>query len=612
MRQHSIPALVEIPSSANLAGIVSQRATDDPRQVALRRHDGSGWRDVTTAQFRDDVTALAKGLIAAGIGTGDRVALMSRTRYEWTVLDFAIWTSGAACVPVYETSSAEQVEWIMSDSGAKAIFVESAAHEEIVSGLRDRLTAVEHVWRIEDADGPAEGKAPGLAALRSEGTSVSDGTATERATAAGADDPATIIYTSGTTGRPKGCELTHRNLLSEVRNASAAAPEIFSARGGSTLLFLPLAHVLARVIEVGCLDDGIVLGHSPDVANLLPDLGSFRPTFLLAVPRVFEKVYNGAEQKADADGRGAIFQRAAQTAIAFSRAQDERARGGRGPGVGLRATHAVFDKLVYTKLRAAVGGRVEYAVSGGSALGERLGHFFRGVGITILEGYGLTETTAAATVNRPSSNKVGTVGQVVPGNAIRIGDDGEILVKGPTVFARYWQNDEATAATTTEDGWLQSGDLGELDDEGFLKITGRKKEIIVTAGGKNVAPAPLEDRIRAHPLVSQAMVIGDGRRYVTALITIDPEALPAWKEKHGKPATATVADLRDSNDMIADIQAAVDDANASVSRAESIRKFRIVDGDFTQENGQLTPSLKVRRNVVAKDRAADIEALYAN
>ena len=615
MRQHSIPALVEISGSDNLARIVPRRAADDPRQVALRRKDGgqdSGtWRDVTIGEFRDDVTALAKGLIAAGIGTGDRVALMSRTRYEWTALDFAIWTAGAVCVPVYETSSAEQVEWIMSNSGAKAIFVESAAHEEIVSGLRDRLTTVEHVWRIEDAQGPAEGKAPGLETLRTEGGSVGDETVTERAGAAGADDLATIIYTSGTTGRPKGCELTHRNLLAEVRNASAAAPEIFSASGGSTLLFLPLAHVLARVIEVGCIDDGIVLGHSPDVTNLLPDLGSFRPTFLLAVPRVFEKVYNGAEQKADADGKGAIFQRAAQTAIAYSQALDDRARGGRGPGFGLRTTHAVFDRLVYGKLRAAVGGRVQFAVSGGSALGERLGHFFRGVGITILEGYGLTETTAAATVNRPSSNKVGTVGQVVPGNAIKVADDGEVLVKGPTVFVSYWGNAEATAATLTDDGWLQTGDIGEVDDEGFLRITGRKKEIIVTAGGKNVAPAPLEDRIRAHPLVSQVMVIGDGRRYVSALVTIDEEAFPAWKEKHGKPASATVADLRDNNDLIAEIQAAVDDANASVSRAESIRKFRIVEGDFTQENGQLTPSLKVRRNVVARDRAADIEALYA-
>jgi long-chain acyl-CoA synthetase len=616
VRQHSIPALVEISGSDNLARIVPRRAADDPRQVALRRKDGGQdsrtWRDVTIGEFRDDVTALAKGLIAAGIGTGDRVALMSRTRYEWTALDFAIWTAGAVCVPVYETSSAEQVEWIMSNSGAKAIFVESAAHEEIVSGLRDRLTAVEHVWRIEDAQGPAEGKAPGLETLRTEGASVGDETVTERRAAAGADDLATVIYTSGTTGRPKGCELTHRNLLAEVRNASAAAPEIFSASGGSTLLFLPLAHVLARVIEVGCIDDGIVLGHSPDVTNLLPDLGSFRPTFLLAVPRVFEKVYNGAEQKADADGKGAIFQRAAQTAIAYSQALDDRARGGRGPGFGLRATHAVFDRLVYAKLRAAVGGRVQFAVSGGSALGERLGHFFRGVGITILEGYGLTETTAAATVNRPSSNKVGTVGQVVPGNAIKVADDGEVLVKGPTVFVSYWGSAEATAATMTDDGWLQTGDIGEVDDEGFLRITGRKKEIIVTAGGKNVAPAPLEDRIRAHSLVSQVMVIGDGRRYVTALVTIDEEAFPAWKEKHGKPASATVADLRDNNDLIAEIQTAVDDANASVSRAESIRKFRIVEGDFTQENGQLTPSLKVRRNIVARDRADDIEALYAS
>ena len=603
MRQHSIPALVEIPGSANLAGIVPARATDNPRQVALRRQDGDGWRDVTIGEFHDEVTALAKGLIAAGVGVGDRVALMSRTRYEWTALDFAIWAAGAVVVPVYETSSAGQVEWIMSNSGAKAIFVESAANEDIVAGLRDRLTDVEHVWRIEGED---EGKAPGLDTLRAEGASVGDDVAAERATAAGADDLATIIYTSGTTGRPKGCELTHRNLLSEVRNASAAAPEIFGTANGSTLLFLPLAHVLARVIEIGCIDDGVVLGHSPDVNNLLPDLGSFRPTFLLAVPRVFEKVYNGAEQKADADGKGSIFKRAAETAIAYSRAQEA---GGRA-SLGLRAQHAVFDRLVYGKLRAAVGGQVRYAVSGGSALGERLGHFFRGVGITILEGYGLTETTAAATVNRPNSNKVGTVGQVVPGDAIRIADDGEVLIKGPTVFTSYWQNDEATAATVTEDGWFQTGDVGELDDEGFLRITGRKKELIVTAGGKNVAPAPLEDRIRAHPLVSQTMVIGDGRPFIAALVTIDPEAFPAWKQKNGKPADATIADLRDNNDLIADIQAAVDDANSTVSRAESIRKFRIVDGDFTQENGELTPSLKVRRNVVAKDRAADIEALY--
>jgi long-chain acyl-CoA synthetase len=618
VRQHSIPALVQIPDSANLAEVVSRRAADRPQQVALRRSTSGGtWQDVTAREFRDEVTALAKGLIAAGIAAGDRVGLMSRTRYEWTVLDYAIWTAGAVCVPVYETSSAEQVEWIMSDSGAKAIFVESTAHEAIVAGLRDRLTALEHVWRIEgaaasgQATGDAGDKAPGLDVLTADGASVADDVASKRASAAGAGDLATIIYTSGTTGRPKGCELTHRNLLAEVRNTSAAAPEIFSVADSSTLLFLPLAHVLARVIEVGCIEGGIILGHTPDVNNLLPDLGSFRPTFLLAVPRVFEKVYNGAEQKAESEGKGAIFRRAARTAIAYSRALDSRARGDGGPGAGLRIAHAVFDRLVYTKLRAAVGGQVQYAVSGGSALGERLGHFFRGVGITILEGYGLTETAAAATVNRPSNNKIGTVGPPVPGDAVKIAQDGEVLIKGPTVLSSYWGNSAGTAEALTDDGWMRTGDLGELDDEGYLRITGRKKEIIVTAGGKNVAPAPLEDRIRAHFLVSQAMVVGDGRPYVAALVTIDEDAFPAWKEKHRKAADAAAAGLRDDPDLVAEIQAAVDDANTTVSRAESIRRFRIVDGDFTQENGQLTPSLKMRRNVVARDRAADIEALYA-
>jgi len=621
VRQHTIPALVQIPDSASLAEVVARRAAADPQQVALRRASGAGsWQDVTIGEFRDEVTALAKGLIAAGIGAGDRVGLMSRTRYEWTVIDYAIWTAGAVCVPVYETSSAEQVEWIMSDSGAKAIFVETAAHERIVSGLRDRLSALEHVWRIEagpaataagGATDQAGDKAPGLDTLAADGAPVGDDVVRERVSATSAGDLATIIYTSGTTGRPKGCELTHRNMLAEVRNGSAASPEIFSVTGGSTLLFLPLAHVLARVIQVGCIEDGIIIGHTPDVADLLPDLASFRPTFLLAVPRVFEKVYNGAEQKAEADGKGAIFRRAARTAIAYSQALDDRTRGGRGPGAGLRIAHGVFDRLVYVKLREAVGGQVRYAISGGSALGERLGHFFRGVGITILEGYGLTETTAAATVNRPASNKIGTVGLPIPGDALRIAEDGEVLIKGPTVFASYWGNGAASAEALTDDGWMRTGDLGELDDEGYLRITGRKKEIIVTAGGKNVAPGPLEDRIRAHALVSQAMVVGDGRPYVAALVTLDEEAFPPWKEKRGKPAGATVAELRDDPDLVAEIQTAVDDANSTVSRAESIRRFSIVDDDFSQENGQLTPSLKVRRNVVHKDRSADIEALYA-
>ncbi|HYZ52025.1 MAG TPA: AMP-dependent synthetase/ligase [Streptosporangiaceae bacterium] len=621
MRQYSIPALVEIPESANLADVVFRRAADKPQQVALRRKDGSGpggdgateaWRDVTAGEFAGEVTALAKGLIAAGIGVGDRVALMSRTRYEWTLIDYAIWTAGAVSVPIYETSSAEQVEWIASNSGARAIFVETAAHEAIVAGLRNRLTGLEHVWRIETAGRPGTGdKAPGLAALAAGGGSVSGEVVRERASARGAADLATIIYTSGTTGRPKGCELTHRNLLAEVRNVTAAAPEIFRVANSSILLFLPLAHVFARLIQVACIEDDIILGHTPDVTKLLPDLGSFRPTFLLAVPRVFEKVYNGAAQKAESEGKGAIFRRAAQTAIAYSKALDDKARGGHGPGIGLRVTHGLFDRLVYGKLRAAVGGRVQYAVSGGSALGDRLGHFFRGVGITTLEGYGLTETTAAATMNLPSKNKIGTVGLPVPGDALKIAEDGEILIKGPTVFANYWRNGEATSEAMTDDGWLRTGDVGELDDEGYLRITGRKKEIIVTAGGKNVAPAPLEDIIRAHPLISQAMVVGDGKPYVAALVTIDEEAFPTWKDKHGKPASATVADLRDDPDLVAEIQVAVDDANQTVSRAESVRRFRVLTTDFTQESGHITPSMKVRRNMVAKDFAADLEALYA-
>jgi long-chain acyl-CoA synthetase len=428
----------------------------------------------------------------------------------------------------------------------------------------------------------------------------------KRRTSPGAADLATIIYTSGTTGKPKGCELTHANLLSDVRNAVAGSlSDIFELSGGSTLLFIPLAHVFSRIIQIGCLESGTVLGHTSTSADLLADLGAFKPTFILAVPRVFEKVYNGAEQKATAEGKGRIFRAAAGTAIAYSRSLDSG-----GAGAVLRLKHALFDRLVYTKLRAAVGGQVRFAVSGGAALGERLGHFFRGVGITILEGYGMTETTAAATVNRPDRNKIGTVGMPLPGVAVKIADDGEILIKGPNVFTGYWHNDRATAEMM-DGAWIRTGDLGSLDHEGFLRVTGRKKEIIVTAGGKNVAPAVLEDRIRAHPLVSQAMVVGDARPYVACLITLDEEAVEHWKKQHGKRESATIADLASDPDLNAEIQDAVHEANKAVSRAESVRRFRVLRTDFTEEAGQLTPSMKVRRNVVAEDFAADIEALYA-
>jgi long-chain acyl-CoA synthetase len=614
MQEYSIPAVVEIAPSASLADVVFERADREPGAVIMRRQaDGGGppWREVTAAQFRGEVTALAKGLIAAGIGAGDRVALLSRTRYEWTLADYAILAAGAVTVPIYETSSAEQVEWILSDSGARALIAETAAHTEGIAEVLGRLPAVERIWLIEGgASGGADAAQP-LDGLAADGATVSDDALAERRSGRTAADLATIIYTSGTTGRPKGCQLTHANMLSDVRNAIGALPEIFTLPGRSALLFLPLAHSFARIIQVGCLESGTVLGHTPDAANLVADLGSFQPTFILAVPRVFEKVYSGAELQATASPlKARIFAEAAQTAIEWSKSLGVEGRAVPGrQGLGLRARHTVYDRLVYSKLRAATGGRVQYAVSGGAPLGERLGHFFRGAGITVLEGYGLTETSPVVSANLPSNNKIGTVGPPVPGVTIRIADDGEILVSGPNVFLGYWHNETATAEMIDSDGWLYTGDLGELDD-GHLRVTGRKKDIIVTAGGKNVAPAVLEDRLRAHPLVSQCMVVGDGRPYVACLVTLDEEALEPWKGRHPQLASASLAELADNPELIAEIQTAVDDANKAVSRAESIRRFRILPVDFTEQDGYLTPSLKVRRGVVAKDFAADIDALY--
>jgi long-chain acyl-CoA synthetase len=594
--------LAEIPSAASLADVVARRAAEQPSAVALRRKTaspgGQAWEDVTTSQFRDEVYALAAGLMAAGIEPGDRVALMSRTRYEWTLLDYALMTAGAVVVPIYETSSAEQAEWILSDSAARAVFVETEGFEQMITDARERLSALEHVWRIE----------PAVKELTSASGDVTAEKVAERARGRKASDLATLIYTSGTTGNPKGCQLTHENLLADARNAFMGPLAAFhSAPGASSLLFLPLAHSFARIIQVGTLEAGVILGHCPDMNDLLPDLASFQPTFVLAVPRVFEKVFNGAEQKATAEGKGTIFARAAKAAIDYSEALDRPGR----PAMGLRIQHAVFDRLVYGKLRAALGGKARYCISGGAALSPRLGHFFRGAGMTVLEGYGLTETSPAAAVNHPDRQKIGTVGLPLPGVTVKIADDGEILIKGKIVFSGYWNNQQATADTFTDDGWYRTGDLGELDDEGFLTITGRKKEIIVTAGGKNVAPAPLEDRLRGHALISQCMVVGEGRPYIGALITVDPEAIGSWKERHGKPADATIADLRTDPALLAEIQAAVDDANKAVSRAESIRRFRILDRDFTQEDGHLSAKLSLKRHVVAKDFAADIEALYS-
>jgi long-chain acyl-CoA synthetase len=595
MREFGVPALTAISASDRLTDTVVRRAGAEPDVVVLRRRNGAGvWQDVTAAEFGAEVAALAGGLVAAGIGPGDRVALMSRTRYEWTLIDYACWAAGAVTVPVYETSSAEQVQWILSDSSACAVFAETGAHAEIIGSVRDRLPGLEHLWMTG-----------GLDVLVSGGARTTAEQVEQRRTGRTATDLASIVYTSGTTGRPKGCEVTHGNLLAVVRNAIGALPEIFEVPGCSTLLFLPLAHALARIVQVGCVESGAILGHWPDIRTLADGLPEFRPTFLIAVPRVFEKVYESAQRQAAASkATTRIFAAAADTAIGWSKAGD-------GAGPALRLRHALFDQLVYRRLRAAVGGSMQYAISGGAPLGERLGHFFRGAGITVLEGYGMTETTGPATMNRPGRNKVGTVGQPLPGVTIRTADDGEIEILGPNVFPGYWRNDTATREVLDPGGWLKTGDTGIVDDEGFLQVTGRKKELIVTAGGTNVAPDVLEDRLRANPLISECMVVGDGRPYIACLVTLDPEALESWKQQHGKPADATARDLALDPELIADIQLAVDDANKAVSRAESIRRFRILGTEFTEASGQLTPTLKLRRNVIAREFAADIEALYS-
>jgi long-chain acyl-CoA synthetase len=593
VREFTVPPAVE-PYPGSMADILVDRARNAPDAAMFARRDGETWSDVSAAQHLAEATSVAKGLIAAGITPGDRVGLMSRTRYEWTLADHAIWLAGGVTVPIYETSSAEQVAWILSDSGAKAVFVEAAHHKQVVETVADRVPACAHTWVFDEG---------GLDSLVDDGADVGDDTVDAAHGTRTAADLATIIYTSGTTGRPKGCELTHGNFIDLCRNAEASLWEVLHMEGASTLLFLPLAHIFARFIQALCVVTGVKMGHQPDPKDLVPALGTYHPTFILSVPRVFEKVYNAAEQKATGEGKGKIFAAAAQTAIDWSKAQDTG-----GPGLLLRAKHALFDKLVYVKLRDRLGGKVKYAVSGGAPLGERLGHFFRGIGLIVLEGYGLTETTAPATVNVPERVKIGTVGKPIPGCGVRIEDDGEVSLSGVNVLRGYYNNPTATAEAIV-DGWFHTGDLGELDDEGYLRITGRKKEIIVTAGGKNVAPAQLEDRIRAHPIVSQCMVVGDKRAFVAALITLDAEMLPVWLENQGKPAMSNAEAAQDP-DVLAAIQSAIDDANTSVSKAESIRKFSVLPDDWTEDTGHLTPSMKLKRNVVLKDYETQVEKLY--
>ncbi|MGH3745233.1 MAG: AMP-dependent synthetase/ligase [Mycobacteriales bacterium] len=596
MREFSVPEVVPDPTAgATMADAVERNAAEAPHDVVFSRRAGSGWEPVTTTTFRDEVRRVAKGLLAAGIAPGDRVGLMSRTRYEWTVVDYAVWSAGAVTVPIYETSSAEQVEWILSDSGAVALVVESGAHEKVYAEVSSAVPEVKHLWQIDGG---------GLETLADEASAVADDALDTARSARGRDDVATIVYTSGTTGRPKGCVLTHLNLLGTARSAAAVLPQLFNA-DGSTLLFLPLAHVFGRLIQGACVENRVRMGHTADVKNLVQDLGQFEPTFLLSVPRVFEKVFNTYKQRADAAGKGKIFDKGVETAMAYSQALD----GGR-PGVGLRLRHAFFERVLYgPQLRAPLGGNLQYAVSGGAPLGARLGHFFRGMGITILEGYGLTETTAAGTVNTVDHIRIGSVGRPSPGCTVGIADDGEILMTGRHVFAEYWRNPEASAETMSGD-WFCTGDIGQLDDDGFLTITGRKKELIVTAGGKNVAPAVLEDRLRSHPLVSQCVVVGDAKPFIACLVTIDAEALGPWLEAQGRSADAKVGDLVDDPALRSEIQKGIDDANKAVSKAEAIRAFTILPEDLSEEDGTMTPSLKVKRAVVMDRYKTAVDALY--
>lgn len=596
MRESTSPPLYVVPEEGGLADLVAVNATEEPDAPVFHRKVGDRWEPVSAATFFTEVTDLSRGLIAKGVEHGDRVGLLSSNRYEWSLMDFALWTIGASPVPIYLTSSPEQIEWILGDSGSVAVVVENATHEAVVQGLRGKLPALQHVWQLD---------AGAVEELRGAGAAVEPAVVEERRKAVQPGDIATIIYTSGTTGMPKGCTLSHANLLAGSGNSVALLRTMFGPVGdlsASTLLFLPLAHVFGRMVQVGATVARTPLAHCSDVKQVPTELASYQPTFLLSVPYVLEKAYNSARRKAYEGGKGKIFDRAAATAIAYSEAQK--------PGLGLRLRHALFDRLVYSKFRAALGGNLRYVISGGAALGERLTHFYRGCGITVFEGYGLTETSAAVTVNSLESFRPGTVGRVVPSVQMRIGDDGEVQCTGGPVFAGYWNNETANAEAFTEDGWFRTGDIGEFDDHGHLRITGRKKEILVTSGGKNVSPTLIEDRIASSPLVAQALVVGDGQKYIAALITIDSEYLEHWKTSAGKPAEATSAELANDPDLLQELQRAVDAGNAAVSTAEAVRRFRVLPSEFTVESGHLTPSLKMRRKVIMTDFADEVAELY--
>ena len=599
MKQFDMPAVVPADPGANITDLLIDRLRATPDLVLFSLPRGGEWVPVTTRDFHAQVVALAKGLVAAGIEPGDRIGLICKTRYEWTLIDFATWFAGAILVPVYETSSPGQVQWNLSDSGATTVIVETADHFARFDEVHPELPNIRSVWQIDLGD---------LDKIVAAGASVPDAEIERRRNLAVGADISTLIYTSGSTGKPKGCVLTHANFLETSRNAAVALKEVLvHPDGASTLLFITTAHVFARFISVLCVHAGVRVGHQADTKTLLPALGSFQPTFLLAVPRVFEKVYNSAQQKAVAGGKGKIFDAAAHVAVEHSKL----VQAGTSIPLGMKIKFRVFDKLVYSKLRAAMGGKVVWAVSGSAPLGAHLGHFFKSLGIVILEGYGLTETTAPATVGLATRAKIGTVGPPLPGVSVRVMDDGEIEVKGVNVFKEYWNNPQATS-DTFEDGWFKTGDIGAFDEDGFLTITGRKKEIIVTAGGKNVAPAALEDPIRANPLVGQVIVVGDQKPFIGALITLDPDMLPVWLNNHQEDAGMTLAQASVNTAVLAEIQRAVDHANEGVSRAESIRKFTLLPTELTEESGHLTPKMSIKRNIILQDFADEIATMYSN
>lgn len=598
MRELSVTPNIPLISHGNITNQIEELFARNPEFPSVAIQTDHEWSTITAAQFRTQVRSVAKGLIAEGLQPGDRIAILSRTRFEWTVADYAIWYAGCVTVPIYETSSPEQVEWIVSDAHVVATFFEAQRTTHAFNPIAANVPHMTRSYLFSDNV---------LAELALKGAHVSDSDLESRRSASGTTDPATLIYTSGTTGRPKGCIISHGNLMTEVDTLVKAVPEVFDLPDASTLIFLPLAHVFGRLIQVAMLRGEVTIGHCANPAALLKDLDSFKPTFLLAVPRVFEKVFNGSAAKAHEASpvKGKIFDRAAATAIDYSEALDS----GQVP-MSLSIQHALFDKLVYSKLRHAMGGRVTHAISGGAALGSRLGHFYRGIGLIILEGYGLTETTAGSTLNLPSALKIGSVGRPLPGTRVRIEADGEVLLKGPHVFVGYWNNDSATAEAMTSDGWFRTGDLGELDGEGYLRITGRKKELIVTAGGKNVAPAVLEDRLRANPIISQCVVVGDNKPFIGALVTLDPEALPQILAANNIKS-APVSELTELADIRALVQKAINTANEAVSNSEAIKKFVILPADLTIDNGYLTPKLSIRRHLVVQDFASEIDSLYA-